>query len=95
MVDSPRVKLLYDIYHMQIMEGDIIRTIRQHHAAFAHYHTAGNPGRNDLDDTQELYYPPIVRAIVETGYDGYLGQEFIPKGDPIAALKAAFDLCNV
>jgi hydroxypyruvate isomerase len=95
MVDSPRVRLLYDIYHMQIMEGDIIRTIRAHHAFFAHYHTAGNPGRNDMDDTQELNYPPIMRAILETGYDGYIGHEFIPKGDPIAALRAAYELCDV
>jgi hydroxypyruvate isomerase len=94
MVGSPRVKLLYDIYHMQIMEGDIIRTIRDHHQHFGHYHTAGNPGRNDLDETQELNYPPIIRAIVETGYDGYLGHEFIPKGDPIAALRAAYTLCD-
>jgi hydroxypyruvate isomerase len=95
MVGSPRVKLLYDIYHMQIMEGDIIRTIRDNHDYLAHYHTAGNPGRNDLDEDQELYYPAIVRAILATGYDGYLGHEFVPKGDPVAALKAAFDLCNV
>jgi hydroxypyruvate isomerase len=95
MVDSPRVKLLYDVYHMQIMEGDIIRTIRDNHAYFRHYHAAGNPGRHELDETQELYYPAIVRAILATGYQGYLGQEFIPKGDPIAALKQAFDLCNV
>jgi hydroxypyruvate isomerase len=95
MVDSPRVKLLYDIYHMQIMEGDIIRTIRDHHAYFAHYHTAGNPGRNDMDDTQELLYPPIMRAIAATGYAGYVGHEFVPKGEPIAALKTAYDLCHV
>jgi hydroxypyruvate isomerase len=95
MVNSPRVKLLYDIYHMQIMEGDIIRTIRDFHAYFAHYHTAGNPGRHELDDTQELNYPPIIRAILATGYQGYLGQEFIPRGDPLAALKQAFDVCNV
>jgi hydroxypyruvate isomerase len=95
MVNSPRVKLLYDIYHMQVMEGDIIRTIRDNHSYFAHYHTAGNPGRHELDETQELYYPPIIRAILETGYEGYLGQEFIPRGDPIAGLKQAFDLCNV
>lgn len=94
-VNSPRVKLLYDIYHMQIMEGDIIRTIRDHHVYFAHYHTAGNPGRHELDDTQELNYAPIARAILETGYEGYLGQEFIPQGDPIAGLKQAFDVCNV
>jgi hydroxypyruvate isomerase len=95
MVASPHVKLLYDIYHMQIMEGDIIRTINDNHAFFGHYHTAGNPGRNEIDDTQELNYPAIVRAIGATGYDGYLGQEFIPKGDPVAALKDAFDRCNL
>ena len=92
MVDSPAVKLLYDIYHMQIMEGDIVRTIQDYHPYFGHYHTAGNPGRNDLDDEQEIFYPPIFRAIEATGYDGYIGHEFIPKGDPGAALKAAFDL---
>ncbi len=95
MVDSPRVKLLYDIYHMQIMEGDVIRTIRDNHAYFAHYHTAGNPGRNEIDDTQELNYRPIMQAIAATGYDGYVGQEFVPLGDPIASLKQAFDVCNV
>jgi hydroxypyruvate isomerase len=94
-VHSPRVKLLYDIYHMQIMEGDIIRTICDHHAHFGHYHTGGNPGRADLDATQELYYPPILRAISETRYDGYVGHEFRPKGDPIAALRQAWELCNV
>jgi hydroxypyruvate isomerase len=95
MVDSPAVKLLYDIYHMQIMEGDIIRTIREHHSYFAHYHTAGNPGRHEIDDTQELQYPPIIRAILATGYDGYIGHEFLPKGEPIAALKHAFEVCNI
>lgn len=95
MVDSPRVKLLYDIYHMQIMEGDVIRTIRDHHQYFAHYHTAGNPGRNEIDDSQELNYRPIMQAIVATGYDGYVGQEFVPLGDPIQSLKQAFELCNV
>jgi hydroxypyruvate isomerase len=94
-VDSPRVKLLYDIYHMQIMEGDIIRTIQNSHAHFAHYHTAGNPGRRDMDDTQELCYPPILRAIKETGYDGYIAHEFIPKGHPVEALEAAYRLCDV
>lgn len=94
-VGSPRVKLLYDIYHMQIMEGDVIRTIRERHEYFAHYHTAGNPGRNDMDDTQELLYKPIMRAILETGYTGFVGHEFIPKGEPIAALKAAYELCDV
>jgi hydroxypyruvate isomerase len=94
-VGSPRVKLLYDIYHMQIMEGDIIRTIRAHHAWFGHYHTAGNPGRNEIGATQELNYPAIMRAIAATGYDGWLGQEFIPLGDPLAALKEAYTLCQV
>ncbi|GAC1402599.1 MAG: TIM barrel protein [Chloroflexota bacterium] len=95
MVGSPRVKLLYDIYHMQIMEGDIIRTIRDAHAHIGHYHTAGNPGRHDLDEAQELSYPAIMRAILETGYDGYVGHEFLPRGEAIAALKAAYDLCDV
>jgi hydroxypyruvate isomerase len=95
MVNSPNVKLLYDIYHMQIMEGDIISTIRTCHPYFAHYHTAGNPGRHEIDETQELNYAPIVRAILETGYDGYLGQEFIPVGEPVAALQQAFEICDV
>jgi len=95
MVGSPRVKLLYDIYHMQIMEGDIIRTIETHGKWFAHYHTAGVPGRRDMDETQELYYPAIMRAIEASGYDGFVGHEFIPKGEPVAALKAAFDLCDI
>jgi hydroxypyruvate isomerase len=94
-VGSPRVGLLYDIYHMQIMEGDILQTIQDSHPHFLHYHTAGVPGRHDLDDTQELNYPPIIRAIAATGYEGYIGHEFIPKGDPIAALEAAYRLCDV
>ncbi|HVU14247.1 MAG TPA: TIM barrel protein [Phototrophicaceae bacterium] len=95
MVDSPAVKLLYDIYHMQIMEGDVIRTIQDNHAWFGHYHTAGNPGRNEIDDTQELNYPPIMKAIQATGFTGYVAQEFIPNGDPVASLKQAFDICNI
>jgi hydroxypyruvate isomerase len=95
MVGSPRVKLLYDIYHMQIMDGDIIHTIQDYHTYFGHYHTAGVPGRHEIDETQELYYPAIVRAIQATGYDGYLGQEFLPAGDPIEGLKRAYALCNV
>jgi hydroxypyruvate isomerase len=95
MVNSPRVKLLYDIYHMQIMEGDVIRTIRDNHAYFGHYHTAGNPGRHEIDDTQELQYAPIMRAIVETGFDGWVAQEFIPVGEPVAGLKQAFEVCRV
>lgn len=93
-VDSPNVKLLYDIYHMQIMEGDIIRTLTENIDAIGHIHTAGNPGRNDLDDTQELNYRAICRAIAETAYSGYVGHEFKPKGEPIAALRHAFEVCN-
>ena len=94
-VNSPRVKLLYDIYHMQIMEGDVIRTLRDNIAFIGHFHTAGNPGRNDLDETQELYYPAIMRAIAATEYDGYVGQEFSPRGEPFAALEHAFKVCDV
>jgi hydroxypyruvate isomerase len=94
-VDSPRVKLLYDIYHMQVMEGDVIATIRKHAAHFGHYHSAGVPGRRDLDETQELNYPAIVQAIVATGYEGYLGHEFVPQGEAVAALEAAFHTCAV
>lgn len=90
-VDSAAVKLLYDIYHMQVMEGDIIRTIETDHEFFGHYHTAGNPGRGQPDETQEIYYPAIYRAIARTGYTGYIAHEFIPKGDPLVALKKAFD----
>jgi hydroxypyruvate isomerase len=89
-VNSSRVKLLYDIYHMQIMEGDIIRTIEQHHGSFAHYHTAGNPGRNELDDTQELNFAAIAKAISSTGFDGFVTHEFVPKHDPVAGLEQAF-----
>ncbi|MES2464416.1 MAG: TIM barrel protein [Armatimonadota bacterium] len=94
-VGSSRVKLLYDIYHMQIMEGDVIATIRAHHAQFAHYHTAGVPGRRDLDTDQELFYPAIARAIAETGFDGFVGHEFIPKGETVAAMEEAFRACAV
>ena len=95
-VGSVRFKLLYDIYHMQIMEGDVIRTIRDHHESIGHYHTAGVPGRNELDDNQELQYPAIVRAILDTGYQGYLGQEFIPKGeDPLVSLAQGVRVCDV
>lgn len=93
-VNSPRVKLLYDIYHMAIMEGDIIRNIRENIKWIGHFHTAGNPGRNDLDDTQELNYRGICRAIAATGYDLYVGHEFRPKGDPMAALHQTFAICN-
>jgi hydroxypyruvate isomerase len=94
-VGSPRFGILYDIYHAQIMEGDVIRTIRTHHEHILHYHTGGNPGRNEIDRTQELNYTAIVKAIVETGYTGYLGQEFIPKRDPVESLAQAFAICDV
>jgi hydroxypyruvate isomerase len=94
-VDSPHARLLYDIYHMQVMEGDVIQTIRDNHQWFAHYHTAGVPGRNEIDETQELYYPAICRAIAETGFSGYVGQEFVPVGDWQAALKQAYEACRV
>jgi hydroxypyruvate isomerase len=93
-VSSPRVKLLYDIYHMQIMEGDVIRTIRDNIQWIGHFHTAGNPGRNDMDDTQELSYAGICKAIAETGFDLFVEHEFTPKGEPIAAFKQAFAACN-
>ncbi|MBN1808119.1 MAG: sugar phosphate isomerase/epimerase [Planctomycetes bacterium] len=94
-VDSSRCKLLYDIYHMAIMEGDIIQTIRDNIAHIGHFHTAGNPGRGPLDENQELCYPAICRAIADAGYDLYVGHEFQFEGDPAAHLKAAFDTCNV
>lgn len=94
MVNSPHVQLLYDIYHMQVMEGDVIRTIQDNHRYFGHYHTAGNPGRNEIDESQELNYRPIVNAILDTGFKGYLAQEFIPKGDPAASLKNALAICK-
>ena len=94
-VGSPRVKLLYDIYHMQIMEGDIIRTIRDNIDFIGHFHTAGNPGRNDMDDTQELNYRAIAQAIADSDYAGYVGHEFLPKGDALEAMRVAYQLCNV
>jgi hydroxypyruvate isomerase len=93
--ESPNVKLLYDIYHMQVMEGDIISTIRANHQYIGHYHTAGVPGRNEIDGSQELNYAAIMHAIKSTGYTGYIGQEFVPKGDPIAGLREAYRICNV
>lgn len=96
---SPNFKLLYDIYHMQINEGDVIHTIRDGHMYFGHYHTAGVPGRNEIDETQELFYPAIMKAIVKTGYKGYVAQEFIPTGktteEKFKALKKAVKICDV
>ena len=94
-VNSPAVKLLYDIYHMQIMEGDLIRTIKENIDYIGHFHTAGNPGRHDLDDEQEINYRAVMKAIAETNYTGFVGHEFTPKGDPIEALERTFSLCDV
>jgi len=92
---SENFKLLYDIYHMQIDEGDVIRTIQNDHKYLAHYHTGGVPGRNEIDETQELYYPAIVKAILATGFKGYLAQEFIPlQKDKLASLKKAISICD-
>ncbi|HZT30478.1 MAG TPA: TIM barrel protein [Bryobacteraceae bacterium] len=94
-VDSPRVRLLYDIYHMQIMEGDIIRTIRENIRYIGHFHTGGVPGRHELDNTQELDYRPIAEAIVDLGYTGYFAHEFVPRRDPLTSLEEAVRLCDV
>jgi hydroxypyruvate isomerase len=95
-LNSEHFKLLYDIYHMQIDEGDVIRTIKENHKYIAHYHTAGVPGRNEIDETQELYYPAIMKAIAATGFKGYVGQEFIPKqANKLASLKTAITICDI
>lgn len=95
-VGSPNFKLLYDIYHMQIMEGSIIENIQKHHGSFSHIHTGGNPGRAEIDETQELYYPAIMQAIVATGYKGFVGQEFVPRqADKIASLEKCIRICDV
>jgi hydroxypyruvate isomerase len=99
MIGSPNFKLLYDIYHMQINEGDVIRTIKENHQYFGHYHTAGVPGRNEINETQELYYPAIMQAILDTGFKGHVAQEFIPTGKDVAAkiksLKKAIRICDI
>jgi hydroxypyruvate isomerase len=95
-VGSERFKILYDIYHMQIMEGDVIRTIRESHQYIAHYHTGGVPGRHEIDDTQELFYPAIMRAVVDTGFKGFVAQEFIPsRTDALASLEQGVRICDV
>jgi len=94
-VGSPRMKLLFDIYHVQIMDGDIVRRIRQYKDYIGHYHTAGNPGRGEIDDTQEINYKSIMQEIARTGYTGYVGQEFIPTRDPLKSLTEAVLLCDV
>ena len=95
MVGSERFKLLYDIYHMQIDEGDVIATIKENKDYYGHYHTGGVPGRNEIDESQELYYPAIAKAIIDTGFTGYFAHEFIPKREPLASLDAAVKLCDV
>jgi hydroxypyruvate isomerase len=94
-VNSPRVKLVYDIYHMQIMEGDIIRTLRANIQWIAHIHTAGNPGRHEIDDTQELNYRAIARAIADLGFQGFVAHEFVPRRDPLESLKQAVEIFTV
>ena len=94
-VSSPYVKVLFDIYHVQIMHGDVITRLRQYKDFIAHYHTAGNPGRNEIDATQEINYPPIMRAIAETKYAGFVGQEFIPVREHVKSINEAVKLCDV
>jgi hydroxypyruvate isomerase len=94
-VNSPRVKILYDIYHAQIMEGDIIRTIRENIQHIAHFHTGGNPGRNELDDTQELNWRTVAKTIADLNFQGYVAHEFVPKRDPLTSLREAVLLCDV
>ena len=93
-VGSPQMKLLFDIYHVQIMQGDVIRRIKEYKDYIGHYHLAGNPGRNEPDDSQEINYRPVVEAIRDTGYDGYVGHEFLPVGDPLEGLRKAVALCD-
>ena len=95
MVGSERFKLLYDIYHMQIMEGDVIRTMREYKQYIGHIHTGGVPGRHEIDDSQELYYPAIMKAIADMDFKGYVAQEFIPAREPLASLRQAVQLCDV
>lgn len=94
-VGSPYLKLLFDIYHVQIMDGDVIRRIKEHKDYIGHIHTAGNPGRGELDDNQEINYPAVMKALLEVGYTGFVGQEFIPVGDPLVGLTEAVGLCDV
>ncbi len=94
-VNSPNVKLLYDIYHMQIMEGDLMDTIRQNIQWIGHFHTGGVPGRHELDNTQEVQWDAVMRAIADAGFRGYVAHEFVPKGDPLTSLRSAVDLCDI
>ena len=94
-VNSPRVKLLYDIYHMQIMEGDLIATIRENIDVLGHFHTGGVPGRHEIDGTQEIHYPALMETLVDLNYSGYVAHEFVPKSDPLTSLRQAVDICDV
>ena len=94
-IASPRVKLLYDIYHMQIMEGDLIATIRENIQWIGHFHTGGVPGRHELDGTQEIQWDAVMRAIADAGFKGYVAHEFLPTADPLVSLRNAVDLCDV
>jgi hydroxypyruvate isomerase len=94
-VGSPRVKLLYDIYHMQIMEGDVIRTVREHLAEIAHFHTGGVPGRHEIDGSQELNYAAVARALADAGFGGFVAHEFVPTRDPLTSLREAVAICTV
>ena len=94
-VNSPAVKLLYDVYHMQIMEGDLIRTIQQNIDYIGHFHIAGNPGRSNIDDIQEINYRGVIRAIAATKFDGYVGHEYVPRGDAMQVLRDTFKMCDV
>lgn len=93
--NSNHVRLLFDIYHVQIMNGDVIRRLRQHRGLIGHVHTAGNPGRGELNDQQEINYPAIMRTLLNIGYKGYVGQEFIPTREPLPGLLQAVSLCDV
>jgi hydroxypyruvate isomerase len=94
-IASERMKILFDVYHVQVMQGDIIARIRQYHPYIGHYHVAGVPGRNEIDQTQEINYPAVMRAILATGYTGYVGHEFVPTRDPIQSLREAVRICDV
>jgi hydroxypyruvate isomerase len=94
-VNSPRIKLLYDVYHMQIMEGDLIATIRENIDTLGHFHTGGVPGRHEIDGTQEIHYPALMEALVDLNYSGYVAHEFVPKSDPLTSLRQAVDICDV
>lgn len=94
-VASPRLRILYDIYHMQIMEGDVIRTIQTYYPLIGHFHTGGVPGRNEIDESQELNYRRVMQAIADLGFRGYVAQEFVPKGDPVTAMRNAYQICDV